>query len=128
MISFTKNIDHSEFLKSTNRLLLVIIFLMVACFFTWSENIIITRLIKVVGRMGMLFGSFMLYKRIVNYGAVDSFKWNNTLSILLYGAYLGLGFISFLWSTNVTYSALQWFMTSQTLIFCFFFRSHHTFD
>jgi exopolysaccharide production protein ExoQ len=115
------NIDHSKFLESTNRWLLIILFLMVVCFFTWSENIIITRVIKVIGRMGILFASYLLYKRIINYGAVDSFKWNNTLSILLYAAYLGLGFVSFLWSTNVTYSALQWFMTSQTLIFCFYF-------
>jgi exopolysaccharide production protein ExoQ len=26
-----------------------------------------------------------------------------------------------MWSTDVGYSALQWFMTSQTLVFCFFF-------
>lgn len=121
MIINKTDIDHSEFLDSTNRLLLIILFLMVACFFTWSENIIITRIIKVIGRMGMLLSSYLVYRRIIQYGAVDSFRWNNLLSITLYAAYLGLGFVSFLWSTNVGYSVLQWFMTSQTLIFCFFF-------
>jgi len=94
---------------------------MIACFFTWSENVMITRAIKVVGRMGVLFASWWLYRKIIQYGAVDTLKWHNVLAPLLYGAYLLLGFASFMWSTNVGYSALQWFMTSQTLVFCYFF-------
>lgn len=62
-----------------------------------------------------------MYKKIIQYGAADSLKTNNVLSIALYGVYLFLGFLSFFWSTDVGYSALQWFMTSQTLIFCYFF-------
>jgi len=115
------HIDHSIFLRKINIYLLVILFLMIACFFTWSENIIITRAIKVLGRMGVLFSSYLVYKKIINYGAVDSLKWQNTLSPLFYGFYLMLGFMSFLWSTNPGYSALQWFMTSQTLVFGYFF-------
>jgi hypothetical protein len=114
-------IDHTAFLKKTNTLLLVILFLMVGCFFTWSENINITRAIKVVGRLGVLFASYKVYQRIIKYGAVDALKWHNVLSPLLYVLYLILGFASFLWSTNVGYSALQWFMTAQTLVFCYYF-------
>ncbi len=113
--------DHTPFLKKINGQLLLIILLMVACFFTWSENVAITRVIKVIGRMGMLFASWRVYKSIIQYGATDYLKTNNVLSIIFYGLYLLLGFASFLWSTNVGYSALQWFMTSQTLVFCFFF-------
>lgn len=113
--------DHSVFLKKTNWQLMLVLLLMTACFFTWSENIIITRAIKVVGRLGLLYASYLVYKKIIRYGAADSLKTNNVLSIALYGAYLFLGFLSFLWSTNAGYSALQWFMTSQTLIFCYFF-------
>ncbi len=121
MSSLAKQISHKEFLKKTNLNLLLILLLMTACFFTWSENVNITRAIKVVGRMGVLFGSYYQYKRIIEYGAVDNFKWQNVFSPLLYVAYLLLGAASFLWSTNVGYSALQWFMTSQTLIFAYFF-------
>lgn len=71
--------------------------------------------------MGMLFSSWYVYRSIINYGAVDNLKTNNVLSIGFYGLYLLLGFASFMWSTNVGYSVLQWFMTSQTLVFCFFF-------
>lgn len=113
--------NHSEFLRKTDRQLLIILLLMIACFFTWSENIAITRAIKVVGRMGMLSASWYVYHHIIRYGAADNLKSNNVLSVIFYGLYLLLGFASFMWSTNVGYSALQWFMTSQTLVFCFFF-------
>ena len=113
--------DHSKFLGKINWQLMLILLLMTACFFTWSENVAITRVIKVVGRMGMLYASWYVYKSIINYGAADNLKTNNILSMTFYGIYLLLGFASFMWSTNVGYSALQWFMTSQTLVFCFFF-------
>ncbi|PCJ94197.1 MAG: exopolysaccharide transporter [Flavobacteriaceae bacterium] len=113
--------NHKQFLKRTNTHLFIILLLMVACFFTWSENILITRIIKVVGRMSVLFASYWVYRKIIKYGAVDTLKWHNSQVIFLYMAYLILGFASFMWSTNVGYSALQWLMTSQTLVFCYFF-------
>ncbi|MFT4664968.1 MAG: exopolysaccharide production protein ExoQ [Polaribacter sp.] len=115
------HIDHSVLLKKVDRYLFIILLLMIACFFTWSENIVITRVIKIIGRMGVLAASFLIYKMLLNYGAVDSLRWKNIFSPLLYTAYLALGFISFMWSTNVGYSVLQWFMTAQTLVFCYFF-------
>jgi len=120
MSNTDSKIDHSVFLKKVNRNLLIILFLMVGCFFTWSENVVITRIIKVIGRMGVLFASYIVYKNIINYGAIDSLKRKNPLSLLLYGGYLALGFASFLWTSNVVVSALQWFMTTQTLVFCIF--------
>ena len=113
--------DHSAFLKKTNWQLLLILLLMTACFFTWSENVVITRIIKVFGRMGMLAASWYVYSSIIQYGAADNLKSHNVLSIAFYGLYLLLGFASFMWSTDLGYSALQWFMTAQTLVFCFFF-------
>jgi exopolysaccharide production protein ExoQ len=109
------------FLKRLNWQLLVVLLLMIACFFTWSENILITRVIKVVGRMSGLLTAFWVSRQILKYGAVDSTKFKNHLSPLMYLVYLVLGFVSFLWSTNVGYSALQWFMTAQTFLFCYFF-------
>lgn len=113
--------DHNRFLNKTNWKLFLILLLMTACFFTWSENITITRIIKVIGRMGMLLSSWLVYKSIIKYGASDNLKLNNVFSIIFYSVYLLLGFASFMWSTNVGYSALQWFMTSQTLVFCYYF-------
>lgn len=108
------------FLQKLNIHLFIILFLMVAGFFTWSENVVITRGIKVVGRMGVLIASYLLYRRILEFGAVDSLKWKNALSPTLYAGYLVLGFASFMWSTAPDFSALQWFMTTQSLVFAYF--------
>ena len=97
----TKNPNIELFLRRLNNYLLVILFLMIACFFTWSENVLITRAIKVVGRMGVLSASFVIYRMILTYGAVDSLRWKNVLAPLLYSAYLALGFASFMWKAPV---------------------------
>jgi exopolysaccharide production protein ExoQ len=99
----------------------IILLLMVACFFTWSENINITRAIKVVGRMGLMLSSIGIYYKIIRYGAVSTMGYKNTFSPLFYLGYLGLGFLSFMWSTNPGFSALQWFMTFQSFVFAYFF-------
>ena len=117
----SENINHYDFYKRINLYLFLALVLMVAGFFTWSENIVITRAIKVVGRMGVMIASFFIYKMIINYGAVDNLKWKNIFSPILYSSYLLLGLISFMWSTDPGYSAIQWFMTAQCLVFAYFF-------
>ena len=117
----TSQLSEEKFLRNTERYLFVLLLLMVAGFFTWSENVVITRIIKVVGRMGVMTASWMIYRSIVAYGAVGAARWKNNFSPLLYFGYLALGFVSFAWSTNPGFSALQWFMTVQSLVFSFFF-------
>ena len=117
----TTPISHEKFLKTINNQLFIILLLMVACFFTWSENVSITRAIKVVGRMGVMISSFLIYQKIIRYGSVNSLTYKNIFSPILYMAYLTLGFISFSWSTNAGFSALQWFMTFQSFVFAYFF-------
>lgn len=94
---------------------------MVACFFTWSENVTITRFIKVVGRMVVMGFSYFIYRRIINYGAINSLTFKNIFSPLFYLSYLLLGLFSLAWSTNPGFSALQWLMTFQSFIFAFFY-------
>lgn len=94
---------------------------MVACFFTWSENVNITRAIKVVGRLGVMLSSIYIYRKIIAYGAIDTLKFQNVFSPMLYTVYLLLGFASFMWSTNPGFSALQLFMTFQSLVFGFYY-------
>lgn len=113
--------NHSKFLKKTNRFLFIILLLMIAGFFTWSENIIITRIIKVIGRMGVMFSSIYIYQKIISYGAINSISYKNIFSPIFYIFYITLGFISFSWSTNPGFSALQWFMVFQSFVFAYFF-------
>jgi len=71
--------------------------------------------------MGVMFSSIMVYWKIVDYGSINSLSYKNIFSPVLYIAYLFLGFISFSWSTNPGFSALQWFMTFQSFVFAYFF-------
>jgi exopolysaccharide production protein ExoQ len=113
--------NHTFFLKRTNAFLFLILLLMIACFFTLSESVSVTRTIKVMGRMGCMLLSIALYYNIIRYGAINTLEYKNISSPLLYLIYLTLGFASFLWSTNPYYSALQWFMTVQSLVFAYFY-------
>lgn len=117
----TNSGNHEAFLKKIDNNMFIILLLMVACFFTWSENINITRAIKVVGRMGLMLSSIALYYKIIRYGAANTMGYKNIFSPLLYLTYMGLGFMSFAWSTNPGFSILQWFMTFQSLVFAYFF-------
>jgi exopolysaccharide production protein ExoQ len=121
MKQLTHPADHAEFLKKMERLMLIVLFLMIAGFFTWSENVGITRVLKVVSRLGMTLAAWRLHQMIVKEGAVPSFQWKNIWSPFLYFTYIALGFVSFLWSTDVGYSLLQWTMDIESLLFAFFF-------
>ena len=71
--------------------------------------------------MGVMISSILIYQKIINYGSVNSLAYKNIFSPILYMGYLTLGFISFSWSTNPGFSALQWFMTFQSFVFAYFF-------
>ena len=113
--------DHSKFLQRIDILLLLVLFTMVAGFFTWSENVAITRVIKVFTRIGMTVAIYFVHQKIVNYGAISTFKWNHVWAPFLYVAYLLLGLASVMWSTNPGYSSLQWLMTLESFVFAFYF-------
>lgn len=116
-------IDHAKFYRSIYLLLLVIFFFKLSGFFTWSENVGLTRVIKILTRLTMTIAIFMVYKKILRRGAVASFAWANQVSIVLYAGYLLLGLVSFLWSTNVGYSLLQWIMDFESLVFAYYFMA-----
>jgi len=117
----TPTISHQKFYRQVNFLLILVFFVKLGGFFTWSENINITRVIKVFSRVMMTVAIFGIYKRILRQGAVASFQWKHSLSPVFYGLYLLLGLISFLWSTNVGYSALQLFMDAECFLFAYYF-------
>lgn len=113
--------DRLAFYRKLEVLLLLILFIKLAGFFTWSENIAITRVVKIISRVSMTVLVIWVRNRIVSHGAVGTISWKTPMSPLLYSAYLGLGLVSFLWSTNVGYSSLQWFMDFESLVFAYFF-------
>lgn len=121
MLNTTSYINHQPFLKRISMLMFMMLFIMTAAYFTWSDNITITRLIKIAARFSATAGTWYIFRMLVHRGAIASFKWYNEFAPLLYACYLGLGFISVLWSTDKAYSMLQWFMDFESLVFAFYF-------
>jgi exopolysaccharide production protein ExoQ len=118
--------SHDRFLRLIHTLLLVILVIKISGFFTWSENINITRVFKVASRILMTGAAIWVYRLIVRRGAVDSFRWHNVPAPALYAAYLFLGLVSMLWSTNPGYSLLQWVMDVESLVFAYYFIKSFT--
>jgi len=117
----TTDTKTKKWLNRVEFILIVLLFLKIAGFFTINENINVTRALKVVVRLVASGGIIMLYAQVRGRGYVASFNHRHILSPLFYVAYLLLGFASLLWSTNMVFTTLQLFMTSETLIFVYFF-------
>lgn len=113
--------NHKRFLRKVNILMLIVLFVMTAGYFTWSESLFITRLVKIIGRLSVTIGVILIYRMLVKKGAATSFSWQRPASPVLYAAYLALGLISILWSTDKGYSMLQWFMDFESLVFAYYF-------
>jgi exopolysaccharide production protein ExoQ len=110
-----------SFLSGTSLLLFAVLTAMLSGYFAWSESTGFNMLFKLVSRLLMTMAIYLIYRRIAQRGAIASFGWENGSSPLLYVVYLGLGLLSFLWSTDVAYSALQWCMDVAGLVFAYYF-------
>ncbi|SNR79679.1 O-antigen ligase family protein [Hymenobacter mucosus] len=109
------------FLRTLQVVLTVILLIKIAGFFTWSDNVGVTRVLKIASRLAMTGAIVGVYQLILRRGAVDSFRWQNSLAPLLYGGYLLLGLASVLWSTDPGYSMLQLLMDVESFVFAFYF-------
>ena len=103
--------------------LICILLIKVAGYFTWSDNINITRAIKIVFRVGMTIAVYFTYTSVIKKGAINHIKVKQKAPYYLYLTYLYVGCLSFLWSSKIGYSALQWFMTAESVIFSYYFIS-----
>ncbi len=121
MNRFKLNTDHTGFFKRISYLLMLVFFVMMGGYFAWFENPGLNKLFKLASRLLMTIAVYFVYRMIIKRGAVGSFGWQNRLAPILYGIYLALGLASFLWSTDVAYSALQWFMDIESLVFSYYF-------
>lgn len=120
--TWTLNKDSQQrFVKFIFLSLLLIFAIKLAGFFSWSDNPGITQLLKLTSRISMTIFIILLQGKILRKGAVASFKWQHSLIIIFYCAYLFLALISFFWSTDKRFSALQWFMDIESLVFAFYF-------
>ncbi|MBL4707166.1 MAG: O-antigen ligase family protein [Flavobacteriales bacterium] len=113
--------DDISFVKGVANVLAIILFFKIAGYVTLTENITLTRVLKVIIRITMTVWIWSVYKKILNRGNVSSFQFKNMLSPLLYALYCALGFSSLLWSTDPGYSLLQLSMNIESFFFAFLF-------
>ncbi len=96
---------------------MIILLFKITGYFTLTENIAITRALKVVIRTAMTAWIFYLYYQVKTRNRVASFTKENTLAPFFYGLYLFMGFMSLLYSTNPGYSLLQLVMNIESFVF-----------
>ena len=113
--------DHDAFANKMLRILAIILCLKIWGYFTLSENIAITRVLKILIRMSMTMATIWVYNQLRSKKCVATFKYENTLAPFLYGAYLFLGLASLLWSTKPGYSLLQLTMNTESFVFVFLY-------
>ncbi len=86
-------------------------------YYTLSENITLTRILKITIRFSMTFFTFLALKSMRNKGKLHQVTLDKPLAIFFYSLYLFLGLCSLLWSTNPGYSALQLLMNTESFVF-----------
>jgi len=104
-------------LKSIGWAMTVILLIKLAGYFTVSESIVVTQAAKIMLRFTATFWTLILVAQLKQRGHVFSFHLKSVGPLLCYCGYLLLGFISFFWSTDPGYSALQWAMDVESLVF-----------
>lgn len=108
-------------LKWCGRWMTLLLLLKLAGYFTVSESIAVTQVVKVFLRLTASVGTGLILIFLLRTGHVFSLKLRHWVPLLFYAAYLLLGFISLLWSTDPGYSALQWAMDAESLLFAYLF-------
>jgi exopolysaccharide production protein ExoQ len=112
---------HQRLLRTVQVLLTLILLVKLAGFFTWSEDVGVTRILKTGSRLAMTLAAAGVSQWLQRRGAVAAWRWQHSLAVLLYGAYLLLGLASLLWSGDPGYSLLQLLMVVETLVFAYFY-------
>lgn len=110
-----------RYIRILTRWLVVILFLKIAGYFTLSENVAVTRVLKIILRTGMTVAIIMVYRDLRSRGAFAIREFGNLIVPVLYGAYLFLGFLSLFWSSDPGYSALQLGMIVESFVFAYYF-------
>lgn len=112
--------------KQLEKILLFVLVMMMALrissYFTLFPNSVgVTRVVK-IGLRFMLTGvSGVFLLALISRRRQYEFKWVMLMPFLFYCAYLLLGFISMIWSTDLAFTVLQLMMTTESIVFVFLF-------
>lgn len=108
-----------KYVKHLSGLLVIILFFKIAGFFTVSESVAITRVVKIFVRLMMTVWIIIIFNNLKPKVGVASFTHKNRSVIGFYLLYFILGFLSMMWSSDVVVSALQLIMDVELLLFSY---------
>lgn len=106
----------SKHIRHIAILITLFLSLKILGYFTISENVAITRVVKILLRVSMtVLVLYMMprWRKVLDFRQVTMFQ----LPLYFYLAYLALGIISIGWSSNAGVSMLQWVMVAESLLF-----------
>lgn len=103
-------------------LLVLILGLRITSYFTlFPDSVTMTQAVKVLLRIVLTGGSFFLLKKLASEHRGLTLVFQNITPLILYGGYLLLGLFSFMWTSLLSYSMLQWAMVFESLVFSLFY-------
>ena len=108
-------------IRHMEGLLTLILFVMIAGYFSIVEERSVNQIFKTASRLGMAVAVLYILSTLKKLGHISAFRYSHALAPIFYVIYLFLGFASLMWSSDWQYSALQWFMTTESLVFVFLF-------
>ncbi len=101
--------------------LTVIMIFRITSYFMLSESAVVTQVLKMGFRFAVTGVSFLMLRSILLKNKTLRVDYPFPLTILFYLAYLLLGLISLLWTSNMSESTLQLLMDIECLAFCYFY-------
>lgn len=114
--------DHPYRSQGFLVVLILLLGLRIASYFTlFPDSVAMTQLVKVGLRILLTATSFLLLKKLQSEHSDFRLQFSNLTPIILYGGYLFLGLLSFMWTSLLQYSMLQWAMVMEALTFSWFF-------
>ena len=102
--------------------LLLLLGLRITSYFTLFPNsVAMTQVVKTVLRVILTGIAFGWLNQLKNKFPQYRIAYQNSIPVLLYCAYLGLGIISIFWTSSVRYTILQLSMIIEALVFAWYF-------
>ncbi len=108
--------------KIFSYVLILLMTIRICSYFTlFPDSIGITRVVKIGLRLCTTAVSGVFLLMLATNLKRFKFQQESILPLIFYILYLLLGLLSFLWSSGIGFSALQWIMTTESLVFVILF-------
>lgn len=107
--------------RNIEVVLILILMVKIAGYFSIVEDRGVNQVFKTISRLGITGAIVWVQHRLTTMGCVPPQRLAHNTGPFLYIAYLGLGLASFLWTSDLGVSALQWAMTTESFVFTWIF-------